>query len=129
MRQTLRYVGLGPNMCKWIDAIYSCPTAAVRANEAVSSTFSLSNGTRRGCPPSPLIFVLVLEPLLCHIRVNADIRGIQSGSVHHKVAAYADHLLFFITNPEPTIPNLLKSLKTYATLSKYIKYMCKSQRR
>lgn len=70
-------------------------------------------------PPSPLIFVLVLEPLFCRIRANPDRRGRQGEVTHHRAAAYADDLLFFITCPDITIPNLLRELQNHAELSNY----------
>lgn len=110
---------MGPHMCQWIQEIYSQFSAAVQANKAISSPFSLSNGTRQGCLLLPLIFILVLERLLAHIRDDQNIKGIGAGNAHHKVAAYADDLLFFITSPEISIPNLLQALKTYSALSNY----------
>lgn len=62
-----------------------------QANDVLSPAFSLSNGTRQGCPLSPLILVLALEPLLCRIRSHPDARGLRSLNTHHKVAAYTWH--------------------------------------
>ena len=119
IRATLSYIGLGPQMLQFILALYTVPTAAVRVNEWRSSYFPISNGTRQGCPLSPLIFVLCLEPLLCRIRSSPDIAGIQSGGEQHKVAAFADDLLFFATNPSLSLPNILDALKTYSGFSNY----------
>lgn len=75
------------------------------------------NGTRQGCPLSPLLYVLSLEPLLDTIENSADIGGVKIRGEEHKVVAYADDVLFFISNPRTTLPNLIKELKKYGELS------------
>lgn len=97
-------------MQSWIQALYTGPTAAVFVNWARSEYFSLSNGTRQGCPLSPLMFVLTLEPFLCKLRSDPLITGLQVSNMEHKIAAYADDLLFFRTNPEVSLPRLLQCL-------------------
>lgn len=77
----------------------------------------MENGTRQGCPLSPLLFELTLEPLLASIRNNPDINEIRMGEEEHKLAAYADDVLFYISNPRITIPNLLGTLKKYGEIS------------
>lgn len=50
-----------------------------------------------------------MEPLLQHIRTNEVIAGIEIDVGRHKVAAYADDLLFFVTNPEGALTiNIIK---------------------
>lgn len=65
------------------------------------------------------MFVLSLEPLLTGIRQNSDVRGIKIGEEKHKLVAYADDILFFITNPRITLPNLMKCLKIYGEISNF----------
>lgn len=42
------------------------------------------------------------------------IAGIELGLTKHKVAAYTNDFLFFITKLEVSIPNLLKELEMYS---------------
>lgn len=53
------------------------------------------------------------------IRANADIGGINIGKDEHKLAAFADNVLFYISNPRITLPNLLRTLKQYGELSNF----------
>ncbi|KAM8977104.1 adhesion G-protein coupled receptor G2 [Pelodytes ibericus] len=110
----------------WINALYNTPQARIRINGQLSEPVTLSNGTRQGCPLSPLLFVLSIEPLINAIRANPDISGIQVGPHHHKVTAYADDLLFTLTNPLITLPNLMRELDTYGALSNFKVNMEKS---
>uniref|UniRef100_A0A8C5LT01 Reverse transcriptase domain-containing protein n=1 Tax=Leptobrachium leishanense TaxID=445787 RepID=A0A8C5LT01_9ANUR len=117
MFTVLRRIGVGDSFMSWLRAMYDHPTARVRANGVLSAPFNIHNGTRQGCPLSPLLFAMTLEPLLDAIRRNVAIRGIQGSELTHKVSAYADDLLFFITEPETTLPAITKELEAYGKLS------------
>lgn len=117
MFKTLAVMGIGPTMLKWIKILYNLPTAYVKVNNVASAQFTMKNGTRQGCPLSPLLFVLTLEPLLTTIRKNPDISGCIVGKEEHKLAAFADDVLFYITKPRITIPNLLATIKKFSELS------------
>lgn len=118
--ETLHQIGFGTRIMNWIHAIYSKPTARVKVNGQLSSPLGISNGTRQGCPLSPLIFILFLEPFLRTVRDNPNITGIQlSESLTPKTAAFADDLLFFITNPLISLPKLMSELRIYGTLSAF----------
>lgn len=119
MRATLEYIGLGPNMFNWISSLYSKPMAVVRVNEWCSEFFMIANGMRQGCPLSPLIFILTLEPFLCHIKEDPNITGVWKPSGHHKIAAYADDLIFFVSNPRVSLPNILSAVGIYGELSNF----------
>lgn len=117
MFSVLRHIGLGDRMMKWIGNIYSIPSAQVKVNGILSSPFPIRNGTRQGCPLSPLLFALSLEPFLRKIRSNPDISGLQVGNINCKNSAYADDLLFSLTNPKISLPNLMREFKTYGEIS------------
>lgn len=116
MFAVLRHIRLGGKILRWIASMYKGPTAQVKVNGVVSDPFVIMNGTRQGCPLSPLLFALTLEPLLCRIRLNRDIRGIAVGGIQHKVAAYADDMLFSMTNPIISLLNLFREIELYSTI-------------
>lgn len=121
MFSVLRHVGLGEMMLSWIAGIYSNPTAQVKANRVLSDPIQLRNGTRQGCPLCPLLFALSLEPFLSTIRSNPDIQGLKIGDIQHKISAYAEDLLFSLTNPTISLPNLLREFDKYGALSNFSK--------
>lgn len=68
-----------------------------------------------------------MEPLLATIQNSIDIGGVKIGDEEHKVAAYADDILFYISNPRITLPNLMKLLKHYGEISNLKMNLSKSE--
>ena len=62
--KTLSKVGIEGTHLTIIKAIYDKPTANIILNFEKLKAFSLRSGTRQGCPPSPILFNIVLEVLL-----------------------------------------------------------------
>lgn len=59
---TCTHIGLKPHMLTWIKTLYHNTTAQIKINGALSDTVVIQNGTQQGCPLSPLLFILTLEP-------------------------------------------------------------------
>lgn len=119
MMQTREEIGLGVQMRNWILSVYSFRRAQIIVNGALLDLFEIRNGTRQGCPLSPLLFIFLLEPFLRAVRRNEDIIGIKVNNEEHKVLAYVDNLLFFVRNPNITVPNLIKEMERYGSLSNF----------
>lgn len=117
MEASLRRIGLPPLMLQMVLALYSFPKARIRVNGELSGAFSVSNGTRQGCPLSPLIFILTMEPMLRRLKDNPAIKGVGVLHNQYKLAAYADDILLFLTDPITTIPNLLADFTLFKNLS------------
>lgn len=92
---------MDPKSIASLHSLYSSPTAQIVLQGHKSDPFPISSGTRRGCPLSPLLFVIAIENLATAIRQNPDIQGIKSGGRSHKCALFADDMLLFITSPTP----------------------------
>lgn len=114
---TCRHIGLGSHMMAWIAALYHKAQARLKIKGTPSEAVDINNGTRQGCPLSPLLFILSLEPFIRLINANTDIRGFQIRDCTYKVAAYADDLLFFLSQPHVSIPNLLNAFKLFGYIS------------
>lgn len=69
----------------------------------------IHRGTRQGCPLSPLLFVLALEPLAVALRRSANNLGIPIDGTPHLISVYAYDILLYLRDltanhsPRPTI--------------------------
>ncbi len=86
----LRKFGFGPKLISWIRLLYVLPKASVITNKLSSKPFSLSRGTRQGCPLSPLLFALAIEPLSIMLKTSQRFKGICRKQLEHRVSLYAD---------------------------------------
>lgn len=116
---TLKQFGFGEKFISWIRLLYASPQACVCTNNQRSQFFPLSRGTRQGCPISPLLFAIVIEPLSIALKANTMFSGIKRGGVEHKVSLYADDLLLYVSDPIRSIPQILASLESFSTFSGY----------
>lgn len=78
--------------------------------------FLLPMTLARGAPFSPLLFIVSLEPFLQNIHANPNITGLSQRQTTYKISAYADDLLFFLTNPHTCFPCLMLEFNRYKTL-------------
>ena len=72
-----------------VKAVYDKSTENIILNGEKLKTFPLRSGSRQGCPPSPLLFNIVLEVLAAAIREEKEIKGIQIGK-EVKLSLFAD---------------------------------------
>lgn len=96
---TLHKFGLGPNFINWIKVLYSCPLAAVITNGLRSRNFEVGRGNRQGCPLSPLLLTLAIEPLAEAIRSNPTVFGVSTDRGTHKISLNANNILLFLSRP------------------------------
>ena len=93
------------------------PEASVIANQTVSDPFRLHCGTRQGCPLSPYIFTIAMEPLAISIQQSTDIGPITIEGRQQHLLLYTDDVLLFVADPETSVPPLLDLLETFGAFS------------
>lgn len=123
---TLKRFGIGDYFLSWIKLLYTSPLACVHTNNHYSKFFPLGRGTRQGCPHSPLLFALAIEPLAIVLRCS-PMSGVFRGGVEHKVSLYADNLLLFVSDPANSIPSVLTLLSEFGQISGYKLNLTKSE--
>lgn len=74
MDYILQKLGFGNHFLTWVSSLYNMPRAYIKYSGYKSSMFDINRGTRQGCPLSPLLFALLIEPLAQLIRTNIDIK-------------------------------------------------------
>ncbi len=119
--------GFGRNFIKWVSILYLSPTATVRTNSTSSAPFLLQRGTRQGCPLSPILFAIAIEPVAISFRSNINIRGISRYGREQKVTLYANDLLVFVSSADSSIPQMLSNLNKFGVISGYKLNLSKSE--
>ena len=81
--------------------LYHNPQAVVQVNGRRSRTFAIERSVQQGCPLSPLLYVLPLEPLFRRLRderTRPALRGISlTGNIRAKISAFADDITVFVS--------------------------------
>jgi len=77
---SLRQSGFNTNLISWVSLLYSSPYTSVCTNNQRSTPFPLFWGTRQGCPLSPLLFALVIEPLSAALKMEEGLGGLKDGA-------------------------------------------------
>lgn len=117
--KVLGRLGVHTEFVQVIRTLYSKPSARIKINGHISESFVLQRGSRQGCPISPLLFALYIEPLAQWLRQTSSIKGISINGEVHKVALYADDVLLYISELTVTFPELMNILRKFGRYSGY----------
>lgn len=91
-----------------ILSLYSIPSAKVLTGGTLSIHFKIFNGTWQGCPLSPLIFALLMEPL-----------AIPCNGMDHNIWLFADNMALMVTNPAQSLLAIQDTLHQFCSVSCY----------
>lgn len=123
----LEKFGFKSNFISWIKLLYSAPQASIRTNNTQSEYFRLHRSTRQGCPLSPLLFAIAIEPFSIALRSNPLITGIFRNETELRVSLYADDLLLYISDLPVSVPAALATLHSFGQISGYKLNLNKSE--
>lgn len=123
----LKRFGFNEQVIGCLNSLYHSPNARIKMNGSLSNTVNLERGCRQGCPLSPTLFALFIEPLAQVIREENDITGILIGTTEHKLCLYADDILMTLSNPIVSVPKLLSLIKEFGSYSGYKLNLHKTQ--
>lgn len=98
--EILKRFNLGERFIKWIRTLYKNVYSVINVNGHLSEPVMQRGGVRQGCPLSPLLYVIFIEPLAELVRRDKIIRGIHipggKGQLL-KISQYADDTTLFLT--------------------------------
>ncbi len=115
----LQHMGFSECFISMNKVLYANPSAVVITSNICSSRFSVSRSSRQGCPLSPLLFALSLEPIAQAIRQSEVLEPITIHNTPHHISLYADDILIFTQNPANSLPHLLKIFEVFGNISGY----------
>ena len=99
MFEALARSGFGVGFLRWLRLLYRGVGSRVEVNGHLGEMVWQKGGVRQGCPLSPLLFVLYMEPMAEAVRRDEAIRGIPmpgAGGKRLKISLYADDVCFFV---------------------------------
>lgn len=113
----LKQLQFGNCFLNAIAALYHNPMAMLKVNDSSSRAFKLEQGIRQGCPLSPLLFAIALEPLAAYIRSHPLVTGINIGHEEHKLGLYADYIVLFLSGISSSIPVIQNTFSDFARIT------------
>lgn len=116
---TMKRFGFNKQLIKMLEALYTNSVARLKINGELGDILNLERSTRQGCPLSPLLFAIFIEPLAQWIRQNINIAGIKLETGEQKLALFADDVLVYLSNPTSSLPALMSILDKYGSYSGY----------
>ena len=107
MIKTLSKVGIEGAFLNIIKAICERTAANITLKGQKLRAFPLRSGTRQECPPSPLLFNIVLEVLATAIRQEEEIKGFSNPNWKggNKLSLFTDDIIVYKENPIDSTKN------------------------
>ena len=102
--EVLKYYNFGSSFIKWVQLMYTLPTAHIKNNGYISQSVDISRGIRQGCPASAILFILCVEILGSKIRSDQILKGFNFDDENKaiKISQYADDTMLFLNNHSET---------------------------
>lgn len=117
MWAVMRKFGFGEGFISWVQLLYQAPKAVIREAGKISPSFDLNRGTRQGCPLSPLLFALAIEPMAALIRSDNNTCGFQYGSLQEKLMLYTDDTMLMLGDITSSIKEVMAVITGFGTYS------------
>lgn len=108
--------GIGETLGRFVRICYRDISTSPLINGIQSKAIPVNSSVRQGCPLSPLLFALYLEPLCHHLQADPRIQGFDYFSQPLKVLAFADGVAL-IARSKSGVSCALKHVKDFCSVS------------
>ena len=116
-------MGFGEKWIVWIKECLMGSRASILVNGCPTKEFLCTNGVKQGCPLSPFLFILAMEPLTALVKKMEDL-GLLKGFSFPKDGHVVSHLnfsydtIFFLDKDPLFVSNLVRMLRCFAIISR-----------
>ena len=112
IKRNLSDVGFSKTFVKAIMSSYKECYTRIVSNGGMSEAIPFGKGVKQGCPLSPTLFNICLEPLLQKLNNKAAVDGYHWYDNSTSVQAYADDVILF-SDTEKGMWNLIKTVEDF----------------
>lgn len=123
----LQKLGLPLSFVNLIKLLYTSPVALLRVNGMLTRQFSLTRGTRQGCPLSPLLFIAAMDPLARYLQEHHLHPGLQLHTGPLLASFYADDIMLLVRRLEENLSLLLCEITRFGVQSGLVINCSKSE--
>lgn len=95
-------LGVGQGFLAWMRVLLSNTFSCATVNGFSSPYYQCTAGVRQGCPLAPLLYLLVGQALLCHLKQGGV--GLQVAGTQVTAAQYADDTEPFLPHDSAIVP-------------------------
>ncbi len=91
--KAMKEIGLDDGFINFITLAYSTsspPQRQIYVNGYLGPEFALGSGVAQGCPISPLLFLLITEPMSRLMKNKSEIQGVTINGIRHVMSQFAD---------------------------------------
>jgi hypothetical protein len=112
MIQVLKHYNFGGDFVRWITVLYGGIASKAVVNGHLTRDIQVQRGVRQGCPLSPLLYIICMQPVANELMLSSGIRGSSLLAKPIKILQYADDTVCFIQD-EQSISTLLSLYEKY----------------
>lgn len=117
IKSLLAHMNFGGKFITSVSSLYADQSAYVKINNIRSNAVHIKRGTRQGCPLSPLIFALCMEPFANLVRGSKHLQGVKIKQQDIRISLFADDVVIYNTSPANSIVYLNNILSDFAEVS------------
>lgn len=112
----LEHINVGKVLSEGIEMYYADISSRIKINKSLTASFQINSSVRQGCPLSPLLFALYLEPFCLKIMSSSAIKGFRLSTSEVKLPTYADDIAVFCSDQD-SVSNAISVARSFCKVT------------